>query len=73
MENNKHVEKCDMKLCWVTTIWPKWQVVIPKEIRDTLWLEKGDGLAILMTHWKYIGLVRNEDVSELTEYINKSS
>jgi len=63
-------DKCDIKLCGVTTLGPKWQVVIPKEIRDTLQIDTGDSLAVLMKHWKYIGLVKNEDVSELMDYIN---
>jgi bifunctional DNA-binding transcriptional regulator/antitoxin component of YhaV-PrlF toxin-antitoxin module len=44
--------------------------VIPKEIRDALQIDTGDSLAILMKHGKYIGLVKNEDVSELMDYIN---
>lgn len=64
---------CDIKLCGVTTIWPKWQVVIPKEVRDTLNLEKWDSLAILLSRWKFIGLVKNENVSELMDYINNSN
>lgn len=71
MDKNFKNKRCEIKLCGVTTVGQKWQVVIPKEIRDTLWLEKGDGLAILLNQWKYIGLVRNQDVSELMEYINK--
>ena len=63
---------CEMKLCWVTTVGPKWQIVIPKGIRDQLNIEKWDSLAILLTQWKFIGLVRNEDISELMDYINTS-
>ena len=66
-------KKCDIKLCGVTTVWPKGQVVIPKEIRDKLNIEKWDSLAILLSQGKFIGLVRNEDVTELMDYINKST
>jgi AbrB family looped-hinge helix DNA binding protein len=66
------MKKCDVKLCWVVTVWPKGQIVIPKEIRDGIGIESGDSMAILLNAGKYIGLVRNEDVSELMEYINNS-
>jgi len=29
-------ELCDIKLFWTTNIWPKGQIVIPKELRDRL-------------------------------------
>ena len=62
-------KKCEIKLYWTTTIWPKGQLVIPKEIRDILWLEPWKSMTVLMKNNKFIGLVRNEDINELMEYI----
>jgi AbrB family looped-hinge helix DNA binding protein len=61
---------CDIKLYGTTNIWPKWQIVIPKEIRDKLNLNPGDSITILLKDDKYVGLVKNQDVRELIEYVN---
>lgn len=62
-------KKCDIKLYWTVTIWPKWQIVIPKEIRNKLDLETGNSITVLVKNDKFIGLVRNDDITELMEYI----
>jgi len=66
-------KKCDIKLYWTTTIWPKWQIVIPKEIRDKLWLNTGDSMSIILKDDKFIWILRNKDVSELMEYIENEN
>lgn len=63
-------KKCNIKLYWTTTLWPKWQIVIPKDIREILWLEAWDSMTILLNNDKFIGLVRNDDIWELMEYID---
>ena len=67
------MEKCEMKLCWVSSVWPKGQIVIPKEIRETLWIQAGDSFAIVLKDNKYIGLVRNQDMQELMAYMKTES
>ena len=62
-------KKCEIKLHWTVTMWPKWQIVIPKEIRNILKLEAWDSMTILLNNNKFIGLVRNDDIEELMEYI----
>ncbi|MFA5917361.1 MAG: AbrB/MazE/SpoVT family DNA-binding domain-containing protein [Candidatus Gracilibacteria bacterium] len=61
---------CDIKLYGTTNIGPKGQIVIPKEIRDKLNLNPGDSITILLKDDKYVGLVKNQDVRELIEYVN---
>lgn len=61
--------KCKIKLSWTTTIWPKWQIVIPKEIRDKLNLNHWDSVTILLKDDKFIWIVKNDDLKELFEYI----
>ena len=62
---------CDIKLHGVVKIGPKGQVVLPKEIRDKLWVKPGDSMSIILKNDKYIWILRNEDVSELMEYVKK--
>ena len=66
-------EKCsfNIKLCGTGTVWPKGQIVIPKEIRDQLWIQSWDSFVFLIESWKFIWMIRNEDVTELMEYLNK--
>lgn len=61
--------KCSIKLCGTTTIWPKWQLVIPKEIRDKLNISHWDSLTILLKDDKFIWIVKNDDLNELFEYV----
>ncbi len=60
----------DIKIHWTVTIWPKWQIVLPKGLRETLGVSPWDSLCLLLKDNRYLGLVRNEDVSYLIEYIN---
>lgn len=66
-------EKChfNIKLSWTGTVWPKWQIVIPKDVRDQLNIQPWDSFVFLIESWKFIWMVRNEDVTELMEYLNK--
>jgi len=59
----------DLKVVWTTTVWPKWQIVIPKEVRDTLWIKPWDNMVVLMKNWKYMWLVKNDDIWDLMKYV----
>lgn len=61
---------CGIKLYGITSVGPKWQIVIPKEIRDKLNINPWDSMAIVMKEDRYIGLVRNQDIRELMDYLN---
>lgn len=63
-------KKCNMKLYWTTTVWPKWQIVIPKDVRNILDIETWDNLVVLMKDWKYIGLVKNDNMWDLMKYMS---
>lgn len=66
-------DKCDMKLklVWLTTIGPKWQVVIPKDVRDQLNIKAWDQFAVLIKNNKYVWLVQSEDLASLMQYIEE--
>jgi len=59
----------DLKIVWTTTVWPKWQIVIPKEVRNTLGINPWDNMVVLMKNWKYVWLVKNDDIWDLMKYI----
>jgi AbrB family looped-hinge helix DNA binding protein len=59
----------NIKLQWVVTVWHKWQIVIPKEIREKIKINTGDSLAIILKDDKYVWLIKNEDISDLYKYI----
>lgn len=60
--------ECKMKLYGTTTIWAKWQIVIPKEARDRLNLNPGDSVTIMTKNDIAIAIIKNEDLSKLFEY-----
>lgn len=62
----KHEYK--MKLYGTTTIWPKWQIVIPKEARDRLNLNPWDSVTIITKDDIAVAIIKNEDIKELFEY-----
>lgn len=62
-------KKCKMKLHGTTTVWPKWQVVIPKEVRDLLNIKPGDSVTIVTKNNLAIAMVKNEDLKKLFEYM----
>lgn len=66
-------KKCEMKLYGTTNIWPKWQLVIPKEVRELLWLNTWDSITIVVKDDRFIGLVRNNDLNELMEFVKLES
>ncbi|MDD3302892.1 MAG: AbrB/MazE/SpoVT family DNA-binding domain-containing protein [Candidatus Gracilibacteria bacterium] len=63
-------ELCDIKLFGTTNIGPKGQIVIPKELRDRLNLNPGDSVGIIVKNDKYIGLIKNQDIRDLMEYLS---
>ena len=59
----------NLKIVATTSVWPKWQIVIPKEIRDKLDIKPWDNMVVLIKDNKYIGLVKNDNIWELIKYI----
>ena len=59
-----------MKLYWITRIGPKWQVVIPQEGRQDLWLKPGDKVVIFSTSEKWIIIA---PTSELKKHLKEFS
>lgn len=53
-----------VKICWTSVIGHKWQIVIPKEVRNLIWLESGDTIVFMVKSWKFIAMVKNDNLSE---------
>lgn len=65
------IEDCGMKIWWTVTVWPKWQIVIPKEVRDLLQIWPWDSL-VAISKWKMaVGFVKNWDMQKMIEYIQQ--
>lgn len=62
-------QKCKIKLYGTTTIWPKWQLVIPKEIRDLLSISPWDSMTIMLKDNKFIWIIKNDDLKDLIDYL----
>ncbi|MGE4443620.1 MAG: AbrB/MazE/SpoVT family DNA-binding domain-containing protein [Candidatus Altimarinota bacterium] len=58
-----------LKLGGVLTIGSKGQIVIPKEVRDALYLSPGSDVAIFYSVDKqHIGLVKNDDLQKIIDF-----
>lgn len=62
--------KPKLSILWVVTVWSKWQIVIPKEIRDTLNITPGKRFVTLLKDDKYLWLIDHEDMENLRGYID---
>ena len=59
----------NLKVVWTTSVWPKWQIVIPKEVRDILDIKPWDNMVVLMKDNKYVWLVKNDNIWDLMKYV----
>lgn len=60
---------CIMELCWTTNIGSKWQIVIPKEVREKLGLDSWDSVTFILKDNKFLWIISNSDIDMLLEYI----
>jgi len=60
-----------MKIFGNVIVWPKGQIVIPKEVRDLLNIKPGDSLVVTTKHDMAIGIIKWTDVSKFMDYIHK--
>ena len=63
----------NLKIVWTTSVWARWQIVIPKDIRDKLDIKPWDNMVVLMKDEKYIWLVKNDSIWELMKYVTSES
>lgn len=58
-----------IKLQWKVTIWTKWQIVIPNEVRKLLNLNPWDDLAIFTKNDMWIWMVKSENIDQVMAYM----
>lgn len=54
----------DLKIYWVITIWPKWQIMIPKEARNEIWFEIGEEYVVSIFDEKWFWLWKADKTLE---------
>jgi len=62
------MNKWKVKICSTSSVGPKWQVVIPKEIRDKIGINTWDKVVILLRNDKFVWIVKANDLTNLLEY-----
>lgn len=61
-------ENISLKICGTGTVGPKWQIVVPKEIRTIMNIAPGDNVIFLLKDNKFAGFVKNTDFVDIIEY-----
>ncbi len=59
-----------VKMHGKATVWPKSQIVIPKDVRELLNIKPGDDLMIISKGDMAIGMIKSDDVPKFLEYIH---
>jgi AbrB family looped-hinge helix DNA binding protein len=59
-----------VKMHGKVTVWPKSQVVIPKDVRELLHIAPGDDLMIISKWDVAIGMIKSDDVPQFLKYVN---
>ena len=53
-----------VKMHGSVTVGTKWQIVIPKDVRDMLGITEGDTLMSMTKYGKFIGFIKAEDMGD---------
>ncbi len=67
----KHI-MTDHKIYGSVTVNAKWQIIIPKETRDALWIKAWDKLLVTSKWTCAIGLIKASNIQEFIEKVQKS-
>lgn len=59
-----------VKMHGKVSVWPKSQIVIPKEVRDLLDIKPGDDLMIISKWDMAIGMIKSDDVQKFLQYVH---
>lgn len=59
-----------VKMHGKATVWPKSQIVIPKDVRELLNIKPGDDLMIISKGDMAIGMIKSDDVHKFLRYVH---
>ena len=58
-----------VKMHGSVTVGTKWQIVIPKDVRDMLDISEGDTLMTMTKYGKFVGFIKAEDMTDFIELL----
>jgi AbrB family looped-hinge helix DNA binding protein len=58
-----------VKMHGSVTVGTKWQIVIPKDVRDMLEISEWDTLMTMTKYGKFVGFIKAEDMTEFIELL----
>lgn len=59
----------DMKIHGNVTIGPKWQIVIPKDVRNLIGVQPWDDMVMITKFGKAIWMIKSDDIQEFLKYM----
>ncbi len=63
-ETTQRPVDCGVKMHGSVTVGTKWQIVIPKDVRDMLQISEGDTLMTMTKYGKFVWFIKAEDMEE---------
>jgi len=63
MKNSKKNEK----FVWISRVWERWQIVIPKEAREMFGIKPWDSIIVLCDKEKWMALLKADAIEDLTD------
>ncbi len=58
-----------VKIHGSVTVGTKWQIVIPKDVRDMLGIVEGDTLMSITKYGKFVGFIKAEDMGDFIDLL----
>ena len=58
-----------VKMHGSVTVGTKWQIVIPKDVRDMLEIAEGDTLMTITKYWRFVWFIKAEDMEDFIELL----
>ena len=59
--------KKNEKFVWISRVWERWQIVIPKEAREMFGIKPWDSIIVLCDKEKWMALLKADAIEDLTD------